>query len=215
MLVRQPSSENGNGSCTERQPGGSHIHAEKWTVMPPAHGSICTRWQPRLSAVATSLTRSRHSRRIDGPRPLAREAPLACAWRSHRAQTNRAIQRRPSCTGSCGTISRPSVRTPRRCGTARGSQGLTSKSSATSCGADVWPADSLDFGAPPVDWIVSWLSRVRAADSARGVAADAWPSGRRISSIMSSPTCRSDSGSSASRIGCGTCWRGITSCVGP
>ena len=62
------------------------------------------------------------------------------------------------------------------------------KSSATSCGADVWPAAPPDFGVPHGDWIGSWPSRARAAGSARDVAAAAWPNARPISSIMSSPT---------------------------
>lgn len=201
---RQPWCKIGNGSCTGRRPAGSNLHAERWPVIPSALESIGTQWQPRLSGVATSLPRSRHPRRIDGFRVLARRTPVACAWRSHRAPTNRAIRHRRSCTGSCGTILRPFVRTPRRCEMARGSRGLSSKSSATSCGVDVWPAASPDFGAAPADWIVSWPSHARAAGSARGVVAGAWPSGRRISSITCSPTCRFDSGFSACRIGCGT-----------
>jgi hypothetical protein len=45
--------------------------------------------------------------------------------------------RRPSCAGSCGTISRPSARTLPRCGTARGSRDLSSKNSAT-WGGGLW-----------------------------------------------------------------------------
>ena len=73
--------------------------------------------------IAASLMRSRNPRRIDGSGVLARRAPVGCAWRSPRPHTSRAIRRRPCCTGSYGTISRRSARTPRRCVTARGSRG--------------------------------------------------------------------------------------------
>jgi hypothetical protein len=64
-----------------------------------------------------------------------------------------------------------------------------------SCGAAVWPAASLVFGAPPAGSIGSSPSRARAAASARAAAVGGWRSGPRIWSITSYPTCRYANGS--------------------
>ena len=60
----------------------------------------------------------------------------------------------------------------------------------------------------------SWLSRARVAGSARGVAAGACPSGRHLIDHVF-PDVPVRQWVLACRIGCGTCLRGITSCVVP
>jgi len=64
---------------------------KRWPVMPPALESILNTVATTVVGIATSLTRSRHLGRIDRSRTLARGTPVACAWRSHRAHTKRAI----------------------------------------------------------------------------------------------------------------------------
>lgn len=145
---------------------------------------------------------------------MARRAPLDDAWRSLPPRTRRAIRRPPSCTGLSGTISRPSAPTRPRCATARASRVLWSRSFATSCGAAAWPVALLGSGAQPADWIDWSRSPARVGAFVPGAVVAAWPNAPRIWSIMSSPTCRSASGCSVCRIGCGTCWRGITISVG-
>ncbi len=162
--------EAGNRGCSAHPFRRSRNHAENRAGSAAFTRIVPKTAVPRVVSRGTLADAVSDSRRIHGSGAVARGAPLHGAWRSHPPPMSRAIRARPSCTGSSGTMSRPSARTPRHGGMAGGFRGLSNKSSAITCGAAVWPAGLPASGVQPAGTTDSSPSRARAAASARAAA---------------------------------------------